>query len=89
MAMEKTNERAYTVSGEISSIEISRGKTLWVALVLKESPVWKIIVRDSEAEAAVEVFKVGDNIMAAGRTIKPDENVIKFFADALCRISSV
>lgn len=83
MAMRTMSKRSFSVDGVVARIEEARGKILWVAFVLQDTPVWKVIFSGAKAENALAQVAVGDTITAVGHLIKSEESIIKFFADEL------
>ncbi len=75
-----------TIDGHVSVIEESRGKTLWVAYVLKDSP-WKIILRGDEAEQSLREVMAGNHVVASGSTVKYEDGVFKLFATCCMRFT--
>lgn len=75
-----------TIDGQVSVIEESRGKTLWVAYVLKDAP-WKIILRGQKAEDSLLEVMSGSQVVASGSTVKYEDGVFKLFADCCMKFA--
>lgn len=75
-----------TIDGEVSVIEKSRGKTLWIAYVVKGAP-WKIILKGQEAEDSLREVRSGSRVVASGSNVKYEDGVFKLFADCCMKLA--
>ena len=77
-----------TINGAVKSIEKSRGKTLWVALILSGSPIWKIIFKNDFAEKVLRDVAIGDEIIADGTFVTNANDTFKLFANGYMKLEN-